>query len=154
MHFIWFYTAWKLSVFEVSLVRISPHSDLIRSLYPVQIRGNTDRKTPKTDTFHAVLSRHIIPANTNPYMHNDEKLTNTTISMFGHALPICALPIEQLNKLHSNHNVFVFVFQFRTGSHRESRNQIWTNNFLGSFKNYVTRNFCTLTFCNSCFIFC
>ena len=38
------YTAWKVSVFRIFLVRIFPHLDWIRT-----------RKTPSTDTFYAVI---------------------------------------------------------------------------------------------------
>ena len=55
------YTAWKVSVFGVFLVRIFPHSDWIRR-YGVSFRIQSEwgkirtRKTPNTDTFHAVLA--------------------------------------------------------------------------------------------------
>ena len=42
------HTAWKVSVYGVFRVRIFPH------LGSIQIR-----KTPNTDTFHAVISSHI-----------------------------------------------------------------------------------------------
>ena len=41
------FTAWKVSVFGVFLVRIFPHSDWLRrdiSLYSVRMRENTDQK--------------------------------------------------------------------------------------------------------------
>ena len=58
------HTAWKLSAFVFFLVCIFPHSDWIRRdtfsricPYSVRMRENTDKKTPNTDTFHA-LSAH------------------------------------------------------------------------------------------------
>ena len=51
MDFLKNFTGWKMSVFEVFLVRIFPHSDWIGT-----------RKTANTDTFYAVLDmiNHIL----------------------------------------------------------------------------------------------
>ena len=57
-------TAWKVSVFGVFLVRIFLHSDWIRR-YSVSLRIRSEcaktrtRKTPNTDTFHAVYQMNF-----------------------------------------------------------------------------------------------
>ena len=53
------HTTWKMSIFGVFLVGIFPHSDWIQNSVSLCIQsecGKTQtRKTPSTDTFHAVL---------------------------------------------------------------------------------------------------
>ena len=55
------FTAWKVSVFGVFLVRIFPHSDWLRrdiSLYSVRMRENTDQKNSE----YRFFSRSVSPA--------------------------------------------------------------------------------------------
>ena len=63
-------TAWKVSVFLVSLVCIFPHSDWIQRFNPYlriqsEWRKIRTRKTPDTDTFHAVSSSKIYRIHSN-----------------------------------------------------------------------------------------
>ena len=52
------YTAWKLSKYELILVRIFPYSDWIRrylSVFSPNARNDGQEKTPYLDTFHSVV---------------------------------------------------------------------------------------------------
>ena len=60
--YVTIFTAWKMSVFGVFLVRIFPHSDWIRrdtlsiSPYSVWMRKNTDQKNPEEGHFSRAAS--------------------------------------------------------------------------------------------------
>ena len=97
------YTAWKVSVFGVSLLRIFPHSDWIRylSVFSPNAGKYGPEKTPCLDTFHVVP--YIIVKQNNRYVikfirnfkNLISKVTSMTFTIYNHYILLTMLMTNQ-----------------------------------------------------------